>query len=141
MNSVFVTVPSISKLLKGNREEGLRNMAIAYDYYEGAIKFVDKFLRMFYDFSNVNLAEVSKYLDKSSAKVGQDKDIIFALLHFLMGGDFFMEYKKYDEYLDFIKEPKQLARYQHYVMNRNLYKTTDCPTPFEIIFPMANSKM
>jgi hypothetical protein len=135
MKSVFITVPAISSLVKGENEKGMNELAKAILYYEGAINFVDRFLRLFYNFSKVNLAEVSKHL--SDNKVREDKEIIFSLLHFLMGGDFFENYEKYEEYLTFIEQPKQLARYQHYVMNREVYKETNCPMPYEVIFPMA----
>ncbi|MFI5205196.1 MAG: NAD(P)/FAD-dependent oxidoreductase, partial [Flavobacteriales bacterium] len=137
MKSVFITVPAIDKILKGDDEKGMKEMAVAIDFYEGAISFVDRFLRMFYNFSNVNLAELSKHLNPEFEKVRADKEIIFSLLHFLMGGDFFENYKMYEEYLSFIETPKQLARYQHYVMNRDLYKEAGCPMPYDLIFPMA----
>lgn len=134
INTAKLVSLGISTYLTTSKAEGKRAIDNAYKQYEGALTLLEKFIYNYYDPSFINLAEISEYLEENDEEYNQHL-IAFSMLHFLMGGDFFNEYDKYIKYLDFLKDPKQLARYFHMVI-RPPSNTKLQEYSLEEIFPM-----
>ncbi|MBX7093273.1 MAG: tryptophan 7-halogenase [Flavobacteriales bacterium] len=141
MNSAKVYSEALSVLLNDGIEEGKKALNTATENFEGAVQLVDRFIRMFYDQERFNFAELGQKL-KERYGTNDDENFIqhqlaFGALHFMMGGDFFNENKRYHQTLDFLENPGQFERYYYLVMNRDAYKEQGCPMPYEAIFPMS----
>lgn len=134
LNTSKYVSESIITLLN-NESEGLNKMKNAYSQYEGALKLLERFINNFYNPDFINLAEIGEenYIDDEEHS---KRLIAFSLVHFLMGGDFYNEHEKYLTYLDFLQNPKQIARYHHLVINQEKYKENSCDMLSEDIFPM-----
>ena len=112
----------------------------AYSHYEGALELLEKFINNFYNPDFINLAEIGKNVSKKDEE--HTKHVIaFSILHFLMGGDFFNEYERYSDFIEFLKTPKNLSRYLHLVIDHPDNQETTCNKTIEDIYPMlAKSK-
>lgn len=136
LNTSDIVSKAIDVRLKEGLEKGNEALQNAYGQYEGAMSMLSKFINNFYDPSFVNLAELGEKLDSTKDEDHIRHKIAFSIVHFLMGGDFFNEYKRYSDFVDFLKQPKQLARYVHLVMADPKYQETGCPEDLHKIFPM-----
>lgn len=128
---------SIVTLLE-NEADGLKKMGDAYTQYVGALELLERFINNFYNPDFINLAEIGEDNYKDDEEHAK-RLIAFSLVHFLMGGDFYNEHKKYLTYLDFLQNPKQIARYHHLVINQEKYKENSCDMLPEDIFPMLQN--
>jgi len=138
LNSSKITSSAIITYLTKDKKTGLEELQNAYSQYKGAFNLVEKFIYNFYDPSFINLAEIGK--EVSSKDKSYTKHLIaFSMLHFLMGGDFFNEHKKYSEFIEFLKEPKQLARYLHMVIENPANKSSGKRYTIDEIYPMLKS--
>jgi len=123
--------------LLNNQNEGLSEMQKAYNQYQGALTLLERFINNFYNPNFINLAEIGENIYKDNEEHSK-RLIAFSLVHFLMGGDFYNEHKKYLSYLDFLQNPKQIARYHHLVINQEKYKENSCDMVMHDIFPILN---
>lgn len=134
LNTSKYVSESIITLLN-NETKGLEKMKESYTQYEGALELLERFINNFYNPDFINLAEIGEDNYKDDEDHAK-RLIAFSLVHFLMGGDFYNEHKKYLSYLDFLQNPKQIARYHHLVINQEKYKENSCDMIPENIFPM-----
>lgn len=134
LNSSRIVAPAIVEKIKGNPHSAQEAMNKAYANFNGAVTLVEKFIRNFYDPNFINLAEVQNQLRTKDASHSRH-EIAFSILHFLMGGDLFNEYERYSEFIDFLKEPKQLERYMHLVINQEGHQDTRCSSFINEIYP------
>jgi hypothetical protein len=134
LNTSKYVSESIITLLK-DEAKGLEKMKESYAQYEGALELLERFINNFYNPDFINLAEIGEDIYKDDEEHAK-RLIAFSLVHFLMGGDFYNEHKKYLSYLDFLQNPKQIARYHHLVINQEKYKENSCDMLSEDIFPM-----
>lgn len=134
LNSAKLVAHSIDTLLKEGEATGLAALQKSYDHYEGALNMLKGFIHNFYDPSFVNLAELGQYKNAEDQKHYKHK-IAFSLVHFVMGGDFFYNYKRYAEFVEFLKSPKQLERFKHLVIDQDKYLETHCKQKEIPIFP------
>ena len=121
--------------LLSNQNEGIRKLQKSYNQYEGALNLLERFINNFYNPDFINLAEIGEDNFKQDEEHSK-RLIAFSLVHFLMGGDFYNEYEKYLGFLDFLQNPKQIARYHHLVINQEKYKENSCDFNIYNAFPM-----
>ncbi len=138
LNTAKNTANAIVRQLTEGKDIGQKELAASYTQYEGALELLEKFINNFYNPEFVNLAEIQSDVDSENNENHTKSMIAFSIVHFLMGGDFYNEHKKYLEYLDFLSQPKQLARYYHLVINQPKYKENSCDYLMEDVFPMLN---
>lgn len=139
LNSAKLVAQSVNTLLKEGETSGLSALKKSYDHYEGALNMLKGFIHNFYDPSFVNLAELGQYKDTKDKNHFKHK-IAFSLVHFVMGGDFFYNYKRYAEFVEFLKSPKQLERFKHLVIDQEKYHETNCKQSEIPIFPEQSVK-
>lgn len=130
MNSSRMFAEALDVLMKEGREAGMKAMEEKKKYIDGAYNLVEKFINIFYDPESFNLANLSS----TSESNYEGYQTAFSLVHYLLAGDFFNNYEKYNDFLDMLKNPKQFARWRNLVVNRpNVHEKT-CGTTYEAIF-------
>jgi len=130
MNSSRMFAEALDVLMKEGEEAGMKAMAEKKVHIDGAYNLVEKFINIFYDPQSFNLASLSS----TSESNYQGFETAFSLVHYLLAGDFFNNYERYSGFLDMIKDPKQFARWKHFVVDRpNVHERT-CGSDWETIF-------
>lgn len=122
MNSAKMLAKSVATRLKGTKEEADASFTNTYETINGAYTLVDKAIRMFYNPSAVNFAQMGSMQGDAHQHISN----IMAVGHYLLAGDFFENHKKYFEFLDLFQDPKFAGRYKTYVLDRAEYRSVSC---------------
>jgi hypothetical protein len=117
------------KLSTGNMSDN-SGLEAAYEHINGAIGLVGKFINYFYHPESFSLAEMKGGHFEGHA----DHHAIYSLLHFLLAGDFFTEYRRYDAFMEVLKDPKQFARYKHLRIEAQDHSIDTCEMDVEKVF-------
>jgi amino acid adenylation domain-containing protein len=130
MKSSFLVAPAIDAQLRGEVAPG-RNpqLASAYAHITGAYDFVHRMIRMFYNPHAITWAAVG-----AEGPAHKAHESALAAGHYMLSGDFFENYEKYDKFFELLEEPKNFHRYRHLVIDRADFQRSDCETNFEQIF-------
>lgn len=117
--------------LREGAERGQELFRTEFTKIEGAYRLVEKFVRLFYqpDVLNFSHAGVSENGFQSFVNA-------YEAFHYLLAGDFFSEYKKYEEFLDQLNNEKQFNQFVHFVKSQaKEYPNEDyCRYSFEEIY-------
>jgi hypothetical protein len=54
--------------------------------------------------------------------------------HYMLSGDFFENYKKYDDFFAALEDPKQFARFKSLVIDRKDFVQSTCHARWEDVF-------
>lgn len=138
-SGIFLAMNSSKLVAKGIIEQFQGDTAIAqikfkeaYQRYEGAIGLLDRFIRLFYNPDAISLSALENQVESDNYLKHK---VAFAMLHFIMAGDFFEEYEKYHKYLDFLEQPRKLDHFKHFVIDRPNFQETTCGLSIEDVFP------
>lgn len=130
MNSSKMFADALDVLMKEGKEKGMQAMTEKKKHIDGAYDLVEKFINIFYDPNSFNLASLSS----TSESNYKGYETAFSLVHYLLAGDFFHNYERYNMFLDMLKDPKQFARWKNLVVDRpNLHEKT-CAANWDLIF-------
>ena len=130
MNSSKMFADALDVLMKEGKEKGMAAMTEKKKHIDGAYDLVEKFINIFYDPNSFNLAKLSS----TSESNYKGYETAFSLVHYLLAGDFFNNYERYNMFLDMLKDPKQFARWRNLVVNKpNLHEKT-CAANWDLIF-------
>jgi len=114
MKSAFLLSEKLSENLKSDNELN-KGFDEVYAHINGAYNLVEKFVRLFYDPDKLDMSALGTHSKMSHLKHEQ----AFALVHYLLAGDFFSHYAKYSEFLDLLEKPEMFSRYKHLVLNQH----------------------
>jgi len=109
MHSAELVADALHVKLKTNDDGPLKS---AYGQINGAVKLVEKFIRLFYTPEELNFATLGqpeallKYTNIESA---------YSIFHYLLAGDFFENHEKYSEFIDIMREKKSMVKFQHLI--------------------------
>jgi hypothetical protein len=130
MKSAFLVAPAIHAQLKGEVQPGENpELAKAYTHITGAYNFVHRMIRMFYSPHSITWAAVG-----AEGQAHKAHESALAAGHYMLSGDFFENYEKYDKFFELLEDPKNFHRYRHLVIERADFNREDCGTRFEEIF-------
>lgn len=107
----------------------------AYTVINGAYTLVEKFVRLFYNPEKLDMAALGTHSKMSHLQHEQ----AFALVHYLLAGDFFSENAKYAEFLELLEKPEMFSRYKNLVFHQHSTKFS-CGHKPEEIYPDLLSK-
>ena len=110
------------KLEAPTNQGGSEAFEAVYSKINGAYALVDKAIRMFYNPVAINFAQVGG----ASELIHEQHENALAVGHYLLAGDFFERHEEYSEFLDLLQEPKLLAKYKNFVIDRPDYQTATC---------------
>jgi len=130
MKSAFLVAPAIDAQLRGAATPGDNpGLATAYTHITGAYNFVHRMIRMFYNPHSVTWAAVG-----AEGEAHKAHESALAAGHYMLSGDFFENYEKYDKFFELLEDPKNFHRYRHLVIERPELNRPDCATRPDEIF-------
>jgi len=103
-------------------------MVTAYEDITGAYNFVHRMIRMFYNPHAITWAEAG-----ADGQLHKRAESAMAAGHFMLSGDFFENYEKYDGFFQILENPKSFKNYKALVLDRAKGDET-CNTLFETAF-------
>jgi len=127
MKSAYLVSNAVDNQLKGKVTVPNPIMAEAYDKISGAYGFVHRMIKLFYSPHALTWAEVGVN------DVHKDHANAMAAGHYMLAGDFFENYGKYDEFFKSLEDATTFRRYTKYVTNRPAFQT-QCNTKWETAF-------
>lgn len=130
MNSARMFAEALEVLFTKGEKEGLAAMEDANNHISGAYNLVEKFVNIFYSPTSLNLAEISS-TSKSHYK---EYETAFALVHYLLAGDFFGQYERYSSFLDMLGDQKKFTQWKNLVKFSVNPNERTCGTTYEAIF-------
>lgn len=98
---------------------------------EGAYRLIEKFVRLFYKPDLLNFSHTGGSDD------GYNKFLnAYEIFHYLLAGDFFSEYEKYESFIDELNSEKSFNKFIHYVKSQaQEFPTADfCRYSFEEVY-------
>jgi flavin-dependent dehydrogenase len=103
----------IDEQFRNGIEQGQKAFASEFEQVEGAYRLVEKFVRLFYQ------PELLNFSHTGSSDNGYQKFLnAYEAFHYLLAGDFFSQFRKYEEFLDQIYSEKQFNQFVHFVKSR-----------------------
>lgn len=115
MHSAELVADAIEAKFKG---KGNQEMINAFTKIEGAVKLLEKFIRLFYTPETLNFSSLG---DPENVHLFKKFEGAYAIFHYLLAGDFFNNYEKYSDFIDMIRDKKTMAKFE------NLIDHTDMP--------------
>lgn len=80
---------------------------------EGGYRLIEKFVRLYYD------PELLNFSHAGSNDGGYDKFLnAYEIFHYLLAGDFFSQYKKYEDFLDGLNKERTFNQFIHFVKSQ-----------------------
>lgn len=130
MKSAFLVAPAIHAQLTGEARPGENALlASAYEHITGAYGFVHRMIRMFYDPHAVTWASVG-----AEGQIHKAHESALAAGHYMLSGDFFENYRKYDKFFELLEDPKSFDRYRRLVLDRSDLRAERCDASPEEVF-------
>jgi flavin-dependent dehydrogenase len=96
------------KLKSGNN----RPLEEAYQQINGAVRLLEKFIRLFYSPEIMNFAMMGHPEKLLSYK---KTETVYSIFHYLLAGDFFKNHEKYSEFIDTMKDVKMINKFQNLI--------------------------
>jgi|GEM_PF-74651 len=129
MKSAFLVVPAVSARLRGQVEGESAELVEAYRKITGAYNFVHRMIRMFYDPHTITWAEVG-----AEGQAHKRHESALAAGHYMLSGDFFENFEKYNRFFELLEEPTSFKRYKQLVIDRPDFGGTTCAAAWEEVF-------
>ena len=111
--------------LNGNNAE----METAYRQVTGAYNFVHRMIRLFYNPHAVTWAQAG-----ADGLAHKAHESAMAAGHYMLSGDFFENYEKFEGFFKILEDPKQFQRYKKLVIDRPEFNQPSCHSRWEDIF-------
>jgi flavin-dependent dehydrogenase len=113
MKSAYLVVPPILAQLAAPTEGDPPGIVKAYDHITGAYNFVHRMIRMFYNPHAITWAEAG-----AEGQLHKRVESAMAAGHYMLSGDFFENYEKYDGFFQMLENPDNFRRYKMLVIDR-----------------------
>ncbi|MDQ3048844.1 MAG: tryptophan 7-halogenase, partial [Bacteroidota bacterium] len=129
MHSAELLANALDKKFKtGDSKE----MDQAFELIGGALKVLEKFIRLFYSPGNMNFATAG---NPSELMKFKQTESIYSIFHFLLAGDFFENHHKYNEFLDTMLDPKNIGKFSNLIKHTHAESPdADCGEKFEEMY-------
>lgn len=96
--------------LREGTEQGQLMFKNEFKEIDGAYRLIEKFVRLFYT------PELLKFSHTSGTEDGFNKFLnAYEIFHYLLAGDFFSQYEKYESFIDQLNSERQFNQFIHYV--------------------------
>lgn len=110
-----------------------------YVSINGAVKLLEKFIKLFYSPENVNFSMMGNPEQLLKFK---ESESIYSIFHFLLAGDFFTHHEKYSAFLDTIQDPKMLLKFKNLINHSKDYgHDASCGEAFEEMYGKMDYKV
>jgi len=128
MKTAYLVSNAVDNQLKGAAPVPNPFMAEAYDKISGAYNFVHRMIKLFYNPHALTWAEAG-----ADGRTHKDHENAMAAGHYMLAGDFFENYGKYDAFFKSLEDAATFRRYTKYVIDRPDFQT-QCNTKREDVF-------
>jgi hypothetical protein len=129
IKSSSLVAPAIHKLLTGEGAEGNETLAMAYRQISGAYNFVHRMIKLFYDPHSLTWAQAG-----ADGKAHKEHESAMAAGHYMLSGDFFENYEKFNSFFEILEHPDHFRRYKKLVIDRDEFVQPSCESRWEEIF-------
>jgi flavin-dependent dehydrogenase len=129
IKTAFLVSGAIHKQLTEGLNGSNPEMKEAYRLVTGAYNFVHRMIRLFYNPHAVTWAQAG-----ADGLTHKAHESAMAAGHYMLSGDFFENYEKFDEFFRVLEDPKQFHRYQKLVIDRPAFNHPTCHSPWDLVF-------
>jgi flavin-dependent dehydrogenase len=129
IKSSSLVAPAIHKQLTGEAGGVNDAMETAYKQITGAYNFVHRMIKLFYNPHSLTWAQAG-----ADGKAHKDHESAMAAGHYMLSGDFFENYKKFDSFFEILEDPTHFRRYKKLVIDRDAFVQPSCESRWEEIF-------
>lgn len=99
--------------LREGVDKGQQLFAEEFTKIEGAYRLIEKFVRLFYEPDLLNFSHANGSAD------GYNKFLnAYEIFHYLLAGDFFNDYNKYESFIDELNNERSFNKFIHYVKSQ-----------------------
>ncbi len=130
MKSSYLVADAFDKKMQKGDMNDNTELDKAYNHIKGAYDLVGKFIYFFYNPESFSLAEVGN----EGLVQHMKHDTAFSLVHYLLAGDFFNNYSKYDHFIELLQNPKQFEKYKHLVIDQIDHSIPTCDADKNVVF-------
>ena len=120
---------ALHQQLIGNVKDGNEAMETAYKQVTGGYNFVHRMIRMFYNPHSVTWAQAG-----ADGRTHKDHESAMAAGHYMLSGDFFENYEKFEGFFQILEDPRQFRRYKKLVIDRDDFVQPSCHSRWEEVF-------
>jgi hypothetical protein len=129
IKSSSLVAPAIHKLLTGEAGEGKEALGTAYRQITGAYNFVHRMIKLFYDPHSLTWAQAG-----ADGKAHKEHESAMAAGHYMLSGDFFENYDKFNSFFEMLEHPDHFRRYKKLVIDRDDLVKPSCESRWEEVF-------
>jgi flavin-dependent dehydrogenase len=129
IKSSSLVAPAIHKQLTGEANGRNELMETAYKQITGAYGFVHRMIKLFYNPHSLTWAQAG-----ADGKAHKDHESAMAAGHYMLSGDFFENYEKFESFFKVLEDPNQFRRYKKLVIDRKEYVQPSCHSRWEEVF-------
>jgi flavin-dependent dehydrogenase len=124
MKSSFLLAEAFDKKFRGGDMKDNSALENCYSSINGAYSLMTKFINYFYNSKALDLTELNNSNMDLNDHIKRESS--FQLLHYLLAGDFFSEFAKYDEILEMLQNPKHYMRFKNISIDKHERNTPTC---------------
>ena len=129
IKSSSLVAPAIHKLLVGETDAGTAALEKAFRQISGAYNFVHRMIKLFYDPHSLTWAQAG-----ADGKAHKEHESAMAAGHYMLSGDFFENYEKFNDFFELLEHPDHFRRYKKLVIDRDNFDKSSCESRWEDVF-------
>ena len=129
IKSSSLVAPAIHEYLTADPAVAKEAMEKSYQKITGAYNFVHHMIRLFYDPHSLTWAQAG-----ADGKTHKDHESAMAAGHYMLSGDFFENYEKFDSFFKILEDPANFRRYKKVVIDRERFVQPSCESRWEEVF-------
>jgi len=129
MHSSELVADGVTALLKNG---DMKPMEDAYYQINGAVKLLEKFIKLFYSPDILNFAHMG---DTEKMLTYNKTETVYSIFHYLLAGDFFKNHEKYSEFIDTMRDTKMIDKFKNLIDHTvNFEFGANCGENFEEMY-------
>jgi flavin-dependent dehydrogenase len=129
IKSSSLVAPAIHQVLTGETDAGKAALEKAYRQISGAYNFVHRMIKLFYDPHSLTWAQAG-----ADGKAHKEHESAMAAGHYMLSGDFFENYEKFNSFFEILEHPDHFRRYKKLVIDRDDFVQPSCDGRWEDVF-------
>ena len=129
IKSASLVSTAIHKQLTGEVNGKNEAMETAYQQITGAYNFVHRMIKLFYNPHSVTWAQAG-----ADGEAHKNHESAMAAGHYMLSGDFFENYKKFEGFFEILEDPEQFRRYKKLVIDRDEFVQPTCSSRWDEVF-------
>jgi flavin-dependent dehydrogenase len=129
IKSSSLVAPAIHQVLAGETDAGKAALEKAYRQISGAYNFVHRMIKLFYDPHSLTWAQAG-----ADGKAHKEHESAMAAGHYMLSGDFFENYEKFNSFFEILEHPDHFRRYKKLVIDRDDFVQPSCDGRWEDVF-------